>query len=50
MRISGRIASKQISDKKYLYKLPDKFAVDDSPKIAIYSRVSTTKQKKDLEN
>ena len=50
MRISGRIETKQISDKKYLYKLPDKFIVDKSPKIAIYARVSTTKQKKDLDN
>ena len=50
MRISGRIETKQISDKKYLYKLPDKFIVDKYPKIAIYARVSTTKQKKDLDN
>ena len=50
MRISGRIETKQISDKKYLYKLPDKFIVDKSPRIAIYARVSTTKQKKDLDN
>lgn len=50
MRITGRIESKQISDKKYLYKLPDKFIQKSEPKIAIYSRVSTPKQKKDLEN
>ena len=51
MRKHGRIESKQVSNKKYLYKLPKQFVVDnDSPKIAIYARVSTTKQKKDLEN
>ena len=51
MKESGRIKYKQISDKKYLYKLPEKFVVDNSePKIAIYARVSTTKQKKDLDN
>ena len=50
MKESGRIKYKQISDKKYLYKLPEKFVVDNSePKIAIYARVSTTKQKKDLD-
>lgn len=50
MRITGRIETKQISDKKYLYKLPKSFISTSEPKIAIYSRVSTTKQKKDLEN
>ena len=51
MRKHGRIKSKQVSNKKYLYKLPKQFVVDNgSPKIAIYARVSTTKQKKDLEN
>ena len=51
MRKHGRIEFKQVSNKKYLYKLPKQFVVDnDSPKIAIYARVSTTKQKKDLEN
>lgn len=50
MRISGRIETKQISDKKYLYKLPEKFKVSTDPKIAIYARVSTPKQKKDLDN
>ena len=51
MKKSGRIETKQISDKKYLYKLPEKFIVqNDEPKIAIYSRVSTPKQKKDLDN
>ena len=51
MRKHGRIESKQVSNKKYLYKLPKQFVIDnDSPKIAIYARVSTAKQKKDLEN
>lgn len=50
MRITGRIESKQISDKKYLFKLPEKFVVSNEPKIAIYARVSTPKQKKDLDN
>lgn len=50
MRITGRIESKQISDKKYLFKLPEKFVVSNESKIAIYARVSTPKQKKDLDN
>lgn len=50
MRITGRIEAKKISDKKYLYKLPEKFVVNSEPKIAIYARVSTFKQKKDLDN
>jgi len=43
MRVSGRITAKQISDKKYLYKLPERFEVSQEPKIAIYARVSTPK-------
>ena len=50
MRITGRIKTKQISDKKYLYKLPEKFISNTEPKIAIYARVSTPQQKKDLDN
>ena len=50
MKKSGKIETKQISDKKYLYKLPEKFEAHRDPKIAIYARVSTPKQKKDLEN
>lgn len=50
MRITGRIESKKISDKKYLYKLPKDFEASKDPKIAIYARVSTPKQKKDLDN
>lgn len=50
MKESGRIEFKKISDKKYLYKLPESFIKDEIKNIAIYARVSTTKQKKDLEN
>ena len=50
MRITGRIETKQISDKKYLYRLPEKFEIAKEPKIAIYARVSAPKQKKDLDN
>lgn len=50
MRITGRIETKQISDKKYLYKLPERFVIPSDPKIAIYARVSTPKQNKDLDN
>lgn len=50
MRITGRIETKKISDKKYLYKLPESFELSVNPKIAIYARVSTPKQKKDLDN
>lgn len=50
MRKTGRIESKKISDKKYLFKLPEQFTSSDDAKIAIYARVSTSKQKKDLEN
>jgi len=50
MRITGRIDAKRISDKKYLFKLPEIFESHQDPKIAIYARVSTPKQKKDLDN
>ena len=50
MRKTGRIETKKISDKKYLFKLPEQFTSSDDAKIAIYARVSTSKQKKDLEN
>lgn len=50
MRITNRIETKRISDKKYLYKLPEKFVNYVESKIAIYARVSTPKQKKDLDN
>ena len=50
MRLAGRIEYKRVSDRKYLYKLPESFVQDKAPSIAIYARVSTTKQKKDLDN
>lgn len=50
MKESGRIEFKKISDKKYLYKLPESFSKNEVKNIAIYARVSTPKQKKDLEN
>lgn len=51
MRIAKRIEAKRISAKKYLYKLPETFQLESvEPKIAIYARVSTPKQKKDLDN
>ncbi len=50
MKNSGRIEYKQISDKKYLYKLPESFNKNELKNIAIYARVSTSKQKKDLQN
>lgn len=50
MKNSGRIEFKQISDRKYLYKLPKSFNENEVKNIAIYARVSTPKQKKDLQN
>lgn len=50
MKESGRIEFKKISDKKYLYKLPESFNKNEIKNIAIYARVSTPKQKKDLKN
>lgn len=50
MRVNGRIESRKISTKKWLYKLPSSFIINKEPKIAIYARVSTTKQMKDLDN
>jgi len=43
MRVTGRVEAKQISDRKYLYKLPEKFVQNAESKIAIYARVSTPK-------
>ena len=45
---SGKILTKQITERKYLYLLPEHLQVDRG--TAIYERVSTPKQKKDLEN
>ena len=44
----GKIKVKQISDRKYLYLLPETF--NTNRKNVLYARVSTTKQKKDLDN
>lgn len=50
MRKNGRIVSKRVSARKYLYRLPDGFTRHETRKTAIYARVSTTKQRKDLES
>lgn len=50
MKKRNKIQYKQISDKKYLFKLPKSFINTENKNIAIYARVSTSKQKKDLEN
>lgn len=48
MKKLGKIKYKQISNKKYLYQLPDSFKI--TKYCALYARVSTSKQKIDLEN
>lgn len=50
MRKNNRIESKKISDKKYAFKLPYGFEQNKNAKVAIYARVSTAKQKKDLQH
>lgn len=51
MKKHGRIEYKQISPKKFLFKLPKTFeAKEETSHIAIYARVSTPKQKKDLQH
>ena len=50
MKNSGRIEFKQVSDRKYLYRLPKSFNANELKNVAIYARVSTTKQRKDLQN
>lgn len=52
MRKSNRIESRKISKKKYVFRLPESFRSEEgeAPGIAIYARVSTPKQKKDLQN
>lgn len=50
MKNSGRIEFKQVSDRKYLYRLPKSFNANELKNIAIYARVSTRKQRKDLQN
>lgn len=48
LKKKGKIETKKISERKYLYKLPN--YIENEKSIAIYARVSTTKQKQDLEN
>lgn len=50
MKKHGRIEFKKVSSKKYLFKLPEDFEQPQEKAIAIYARVSTPKQKKDLQN
>ena len=49
LKTRNKIEFKQIGDKKYLYKLPNQYQFQERH-IAIYARVSTPKQKIDLEN
>lgn len=50
LRKSGKLEYKEISKGFYRYLLPEDFRYDENKHIAIYGRVSTPKQKKDLEN
>ena len=50
LRKSGKLEYKEISKGFYRYLLPEDFRCDENKHIAIYGRVSTPKQKKDLEN
>lgn len=50
LRKSGKLEYKEISKGFYRYLLPEDFRHDENKHIAIYGRVSTSKQKKDLEN
>ena len=50
MRKHGRIETKRVSARKHLYRLPSDFIRQEENKTAIYARVSTSKQKKDLDN
>ena len=50
LRKSGKLEYKEISKGFYRYLLPEGFRYDENKHIAIYGRVSTHKQKKDLEN
>lgn len=45
---SGQVKTKRISDKKYLYQLPENFDIDREN--VIYARVATSRQKNDLNN
>ena len=50
LRKTGKINSKKVTERKYLFQLPSGFDKETKENIAIYARVSTTKQKKDLDN
>ena len=50
LRKSGKLEYKELSKGFYRYLLPEDFRYDENKHIAIYGRVSTPKQKKDLEN
>lgn len=48
LRKQGKLEAKKISDRKFLYKLPE--SLENSKSVALYVRVSTPKQKQDLQN
>lgn len=48
LKKKGKIEVKKISERKYLYKLPEH--LENEKSVAIYARVSTPKQKQDLQN
>lgn len=50
MRRTGRIEYRRVSERKYLFKLPERFVCERRKGTAIYARVSTSKQAKDLRN
>ena len=50
LRKSGKLQYKEITKGFYRYLLPEDFREIKGKEIAIYARVSTPKQKKDLEN
>lgn len=50
LRTNGKIKYKEISKGFYKYALPETFVENQERNVAIYSRVSTSNQKKDLEN
>lgn len=50
LRKTGKINSKKVTERKYLFQLPSSFDKETKENVAIYARVSTTKQKKDLDN
>lgn len=50
LRKSGKLEYKEIAKGFYRYLLPEDFREIKNKNIAVYARVSTSKQKKDLEN